>query len=146
MERRNFRPDDFRVFHPGGKLGAQMVTVEQLMHKGDALPIVGAASNMQDVLLTMTSKGFGITAVCNSSRLIGVVTDGDLRRHMNNLMEKRAGEIATKNPITVTKGQLAVEALNIMNTRKVNALLVIDHNFVVVGVLHIHDLLRAGIV
>jgi len=145
MERRNFRPDDFRVIHPGGKLGAQMATVGQLMHTGDEVPIVAHDMPMQDVLITMTSKGFGTAAVCQDGRLMGVVSDGDLRRHMHHLMQKTAGEIATINPITVTKKQFAAEALNIMNTRKISVLVVVDDAHHPVGVIHIHDLLRAGV-
>jgi len=145
MERRNFRPDDFRVFHPGGKLGAQMATVGQLMHTGDEVPIVAHDMPMQDVLITMTSKGFGTAAVCQDGRLMGVVSDGDLRRHMHHLMQKTAGEIATINPITVRKKQFAAEALNIMNTRKISVLVVIDDTHHPIGVIHIHDLLRAGV-
>ena len=145
MERRNFRPDDFRVFHPGGKLGAQMATVGQLMHTGDEVPIVAHDMPMQDVLITMTSKGFGTAAVCQDGRLMGVVSDGDVRRHMHHWMQTTAGEIATINPITVTKKQFAAEALNIMNTRKISVLVVVDDTHHPVGVIHIHDLLRAGV-
>lgn len=145
MERRNFRPDDFRVFHPGGKLGAQMATVAQLMHSGDALPVVDANMPMQDALITMTAKGFGIAAVCRDGQLTGVISDGDLRRHMHHLMDKQAGDIASQNPVTVTADQFAAEALNIMNTRKISVLMVVDAENVPIGILHIHDLLRAGV-
>lgn len=145
MERRNFRPDDFRVFHPGGKLGAQIATVSDLMHKGCEIPIVPYDCAMPDLLLTMTSKGFGIAAVCDKGRLTGVVSDGDLRRNMVDLMEKNAGAIATMDPITVTKDQFAAEALNIMSTHNISALVVVDGDHVPVGVIHIHDLLRAGV-
>ena len=145
MERRNFRPDDFRVFHPGGKLGAQMATVAQLMHSGDELPVVDANMPMQDALITMTAKGFGIAAVCRDGRLTGVISDGDLRRHMHHLMEKQAGDIASENPVTVSADQFAAEALNIMNTRKISVLMVVDAENMPIGILHIHDLLRAGI-
>ena len=145
MERRNFRPDDFRVFHPGGKLGAQMATVAQLMHSGDALPVVDAHVPMQDALITMTAKGFGIAAVCGDGQLTGVISDGDLRRHMHHLMDKQAGDIASQNPVTVTADQFAAEALNIMNTRKISVLMVVDAENVPIGILHIHDLLRAGV-
>jgi len=145
MERRNFRPDDFRVFHPGGKLGAQMATVAQLMHSGDALPVVDANMPMQDALITMTAKGFGIAAVCRDGRLTGVISDGDLRRHMHHLMEKQAGDIASENPVTVSADQFAAEALNIMNTRKISVLMVVDAENMPIGILHIHDLLRAGV-
>jgi len=145
MERRNFRPDDFRVFHPGGKLGAQMATVAQLMHSGDELPVVDANMPMQDALITMTAKGFGIAAVCRDGRLTGVISDGDLRRHMHHLMEKQAGDIASENPVTVSADQFAAESLNIMNTRKISVLMVVDAENIPIGILHIHDLLRAGV-
>ena len=145
MERRNFRPDDFRVFHPGGKLGAQMATVAQLMHSGDALPVVDANMPMQEALITMTSKGFGIAAVCRDGMLTGVISDGDLRRHMHHLMDKQAGDIASESPVTVTAEQFAPEALNIMNTGKISVLEVVDAAGMPTGILHIHDLLRAGV-
>lgn len=145
MQRRNFRPDDFRVFHPGGKLGAQMATVGQLMHGVDAAPVVDAALSMQETIISMTAKGFGIAAVCRDGRLMGVISDGDLRRHMHHLMQKTAGEIASQNPVTVTQDQFAAEALNIMNTQKISVLIVIDKDGAPIGILHIHDLLRAGV-
>lgn len=145
MEQRDFQPADFKVFHPGGKLGAQMTTVAQLMHCGDALPFVDHATPMQDALITMTSKGFGVAVVMNKDVLMGIITDGDLRRHMDKLMNVTAGEISGKNPITVTPKMLAAEALNIMNVKKISVLLVVSDDHVPVGILHIHDLLRAGV-
>lgn len=145
MERRDFQPKDFKVFHPGGKLGAQMATVAQLMHYGDALPIVDYATPMQDVLITMTSKGFGIAVVFKEGALLGVITDGDLRRHMDTLMQATAGEIVGQNPVMVTPSMFAAEALNIMNMTKISVLLVVDDSNMPIGVLHIHDLLRAGV-
>ncbi|NCW61666.1 MAG: KpsF/GutQ family sugar-phosphate isomerase, partial [Rhodobacteraceae bacterium] len=146
MERRDFQPEDFKVFHPGGKLGAQMATVAQLMHHGDALPIVDHKTPMQDALITMTSKGFGIAVVIQEGALLGVITDGDLRRHMDTLMQATAGDIAGQNPVTVTPDMFAAEALNIMNTKKISVLLAVDQNNMPIGILHIHDLLRAGVV
>jgi arabinose-5-phosphate isomerase len=145
MERRDFQPEDFKVFHPGGKLGAQMATVAQLMHHGDALPIVDHKTPMQDALITMTSKGFGIAVVIQEGALLGVITDGDLRRHMDTLMQATAGDIAGQNPVTVTPDMFAAEALNIMNTKKISVLLAVDQNNMPIGILHIHDLLRAGV-
>lgn len=146
MERRNFRPEDFKVFHPGGKLGAQMATVGQLMHSGDTLPTVDAAIPMQDALITMTSKGFGIAVVTEGEHLIGVITDGDLRRHMDKLMSATAGAIAERDPITVTPTMLAAKALNIMNSKEISVLLVLDSDERPIGIIHVHDLLRAGVV
>ena len=145
MKQRDFQPEDFKVFHPGGKLGAQMATVAQLMHRGDALPIVDHTTSMQDALITMTSQGFGIAVVIQDDALLGVVTDGDLRRHMGTLMQSTAGEIAGQNPVTVSPDMLAAEALNIMNTKKINVLLSVDEHNMPIGILHIHDLLRAGV-
>ena len=145
MEQRNFKAENFEIFHPGGKLGAQLTTVKQLMHIGDQLPLVDGNLPMPETLLEMTSKGFGVAAVIENSVLTGIISDGDLRRHMAVLMEKKAKDIASPNPITVVKDQFAMEALHIMNTNKINALIVCDeHNFPV-GILHIHDLLRAGV-
>jgi arabinose-5-phosphate isomerase len=145
MHRRGFRREDFQVFHPGGKLGAQLVRVEALMHSGDAIPKVAPSTAMGDVLLEMTSKGFGMAAVMEGDKLLGVVTDGDLRRNLVGLMERDAAEIATRSPKTVPCEMLASEALHIMNTTQISALFVLDAQETVVGVLHIHDLLRAGV-
>lgn len=143
MEQRGFVAEDFRVFHPGGKLGAQLATVAQLMHQD--LPLVSADTAMQDCLLTMTSKGFGIAAVVEDGRLSGVISDGDLRRNMAQLMRVNAGDIASKDPITIAPDELAVSALATMNARKISVLMVVDGAGAPVGILHIHDLLRAGV-
>lgn len=145
MEQRGFRPDQFRVFHPGGKLGAQLATTAQLMHGGDALPLVGPDTCMDEVLLTMTSKGFGVAGVIEEGCLTGIVSDGDLRRNMSRLMQSRAGEVATRSPVCVTPETMAVEALAIMNQRKISVLFVLDETRRPLGILHIHDLLRAGV-
>ena len=145
MESRQFLPEDFRVFHPGGKLGAQMATVGQLMHKGEAMPLVEAGASMSETLLVMTSKGFGIAGVVAEGRLVGVISDGDLRRKMDGLMSHRAGEVANPKPITVSADLLAAQALARMNASKIGALVVVDAEQAPIGVLHIHDLLRAGV-
>lgn len=145
MELRGFKSEDFQVFHPGGKLGAQLSRVADLMHGGDELPLVPADMDMGDALLTMTSKGFGIAAVIENGCLVGVVSDGDLRRNMGRLMEMKAGEMASRNPVTVTPDVFAAEALAILNERKIGALMVVDEGNHPVGVLHIHDVLRAGV-
>jgi len=142
LRRRRFRAEDFSVFHPGGKLGAQMARVEALMHAD--VPAVAADTPMSDVLLTMTSGGFGIAAVTEAGRLAGVVTDGDLRRNMDGLLARNAGEVATADPVTVPPDMLAAQALAVMNDRKISALIVCDEGRPV-GVLHVHDLLRAGV-
>lgn len=146
MEARGFAREDFRQLHPGGKLGAQLAQVAQLMHPVSALPQVDAAAPMSETLIAMTSGGFGIAAVVETSgRLAGVVTDGDLRRHMDRLMECSAGQIATRDPVTVNPETLAVDALALMNDRKITVVVVTGEALQPVGVLHIHDLLRAGV-
>ncbi|THD76950.1 KpsF/GutQ family sugar-phosphate isomerase [Thalassobius vesicularis] len=144
MEQRNFQPDQFRTFHPGGKLGAQLSTVAQLMHKADALPLVDFDTPMEEALLEMTSKGFGTTGVVQDGKLAGVVSDGDLRRNMARLMGSTAGQVATLNPVSVPPSLLAAQALALMNSRKITTLFVVE-NGAPVGILHLHDLLRAGV-
>ncbi|MCO4778232.1 MAG: KpsF/GutQ family sugar-phosphate isomerase [Lentibacter algarum] len=145
MEQRGFGSEDFLKNHPGGKLGAQLSRVADLMHKGEKVPTVEADTPMSDVLLSMTSKGFGITGVLKGGILIGVISDGDLRRHMGNLMEKIAGEIATLDPVTITPELFAAQALALLNEKKISALMVVDEAKRPVGIVHIHDLLRAGV-
>jgi arabinose-5-phosphate isomerase len=144
MRRRGFAAEDFGVLHPGGKLGAQMARVEALMH-ADRLPLVEAEAPMDEVLLVMTERGFGIAGVVEGGRLAGVITDGDLRRNMAGLMDRRAGEVATRDPLTVPPDMLAARALAMLNERKLNVLIVTDAEGRPVGVLHVHDLLRAGV-
>jgi len=146
MEQRNFLPEDFRVFHPGGNLGARMATVGQLMHSGEELPLVNGDTAMGETLLVMNAKGFGTAGVMQDGMLAGVISDGDLRRKMDKLMTHTAGEVASANPKTVPPGMLAEQALAIMNGRKITALFVLDDDGKPVGILHIHDLLRTGIV
>jgi arabinose-5-phosphate isomerase len=146
MEARGFSTDEFHTFHPGGKLGSQLSRVADLMHGKSELPTVPAGEPMSEVLLTMTSKGFGVALVVDADgQLIGAVTDGDLRRNMEVLMGKTAGEIASPRPISVTEDMLAAQALALLNERKITTLPVTDEAGKPVGILHIHDLLRAGI-
>jgi arabinose-5-phosphate isomerase len=146
MEARGFAREDFREFHPGGKLGAQLSRVGQLMHDRKAVPVVAPETPMSETLLVMTAGGFGIAAVENTEgRLAGIVTDGDLRRHMDSLMDNTAGDVATADPVTIGPDTLAADALAVMNDRKITVLLVVDAADRPVGVLHIHDLLRAGV-
>jgi len=146
MEHRDFTPANFRDFHPGGKLGARLSKVGDLMHSGDALPLVSKATTMGDVLLEISQKGFGVVGVVDDeNRLQGIITDGDLRRHMEGLLELNASAVQTSGPTTVEAGALAEEALGIMNARKITCLFVTDTNGKVEGLLHIHDCLRAGL-
>ncbi|TFL18417.1 KpsF/GutQ family sugar-phosphate isomerase [Jannaschia formosa] len=142
LRRRGFRAEDFGVFHPGGKLGAQMARVSKLMHAD--LPAVAADTPMSEVLLAMTSAGLGLAVVVEDGCLAGVITDGDLRRNMEGLMDKRAADVATKRPLTVPPDMLAAKALAILNERKINVTVVCDGPRPV-GILHLHDLLRAGV-
>jgi len=145
MHRRGFKRQDFQIFHPGGKLGAQLMKVDALMHIGEAVPLVAPETAMGETLLTMTSKGFGIAGVVENNRLTGAITDGDLRRNLEALMSYNAGEVATGQPKTVLTSSLASEALKIMNDAKISALFVVDEDGTVAGILHIHDCLRAGV-
>lgn len=145
MEARGFDRAGFLAFHPGGKLGAQLMTVGALMHTGPGLPMVGPGTAMGETLVTMTSAGFGIAAVVEDARLIGVVTDGDLRRNLEGLMSRTAGEIATRDPVTIQPDALASEALGLMNRTRIGALMVTDADGRLAGLIHIHDCLRAGV-
>ena len=144
MEHREFTPEHFRTFHPGGKLGARLAKVGDLMHED--MPLVTEDAAMADVLLVMSQKGFGVTGVTDSGgRLRGIVTDGDLRRHMDGLLTHRAAEVMTANPRTIEPGALAEAALAEMQSRKITCLFAVE-NDQPRGILHIHDCLRAGIV
>ncbi|MFY0659522.1 MAG: KpsF/GutQ family sugar-phosphate isomerase [Shimia sp.] len=148
MEHRKFTPENFREFHPGGKLGAQLSRVRDLMHVGEALPLINAHTPMSDALLEISQKGFGVVGVTNDTgALLGIVTDGDLRRHMDGLLDRTAVEVMTADPQTIAPGALAEEAVAIMNHRKITCLFVIDPNGAGTpeGLLHIHDCLRAGL-
>jgi arabinose-5-phosphate isomerase len=148
MECRQFTPDNYRDFHPGGNLGAKLARVKDLMHKGHAMPLVGATAPMPEVLLTITQKGFGVAGVLDDSdRLVGIITDGDLRRHMNGLLDLLAHQVMTANPRTITPSTLASHALGEMNDRRITTLFAVDPdgNGAPEGILHIHDCLRAGI-
>lgn len=152
MERRGFEAGHFRTFHPGGRLGARLARVEQLMRgpgpvgEGtEGLPLVGIDTPMADTLLVMTAAGYGVAGVVQDGRLTGIITDGDLRRNMVGLMDRVAGEVATRAPLTAPPAMLAVEAVALMNARKITQLFVVDADGAPLGILHIHDCLRAGV-
>jgi arabinose-5-phosphate isomerase len=145
LSARGFTAHDFGVLHPGGKLGAALKTAAELMHRGEELPLVTPDTPMQETLLVMTARRFGVAGVVDGEgRLAGVVSDGDLRRHMDGLLGHTAGEVMTHGPITVSPRTLAAEALRIMNERRVTVLFVVDEGGAPAGLLHVHDLLRAG--
>ena len=147
MEHRQFTPEHFRTFHPGGKLGARLSKVADLMHRD--LPLVSETTPMGDALLVISQKGFGVVGVTDrSGALVGIVTDGDLRRHMDGLLSFTAAAVMTHAPRTIDPGALAEKAVAVMNERKITCLFVVapDAAGVPSGILHIHDCLRAGVV
>ncbi|MFL5333879.1 MAG: SIS domain-containing protein [Geminicoccaceae bacterium] len=147
LERRGFSARDFAIFHPGGKLGSQLLRVEQLMHKGEDLPLIGPDASLADAVLEMTRKRLGCVGVVADGRLAGIITDGDLRRHMApDILARTASEIMTPDPRTIGPRALAVEGVAAMNgpPRPVNVLFVIDGDRPI-GALHLHDCLKAGI-
>ena len=146
MEVKGFTADDYRNFHPGGKLGKTLLRVRDIMRKESNMPLVAAKDPMAQVLVVMTQKSLGCAGVVNvAGSLVGIITDGDLRRHIeNNFLAHTAEQIMSQNPTTVTPSILAAEALKILNEKTRTQLFVVDEGKPV-GVLHIHDLLRAGI-
>jgi arabinose-5-phosphate isomerase len=146
LEAKGFTAHDFRVFHPGGSLGASLKFVADVMHTGDRLPLVGEGAPMSTALVTMTQKSLGCLGVLDAKgKLVGVITDGDLRRHMgDSLLGRRTGDIMTRKPKVVAPGMLASAALEVLNTSRITALFVVDKGKPV-GVVHVHDLLRAGV-
>lgn len=147
MDRSGFSSADFKMFHPGGKLGAQLMAVRDLMHSGDALPVVDARTLMADAVVIMTEKRFGCVGVTGTDgALTGIVTDGDLRRHMSRgLLERPVHDVMTRDPKTVPPGMLAAEAIKLMNASKITSLFVVD-GMQPIGIVHVHDLLRMGVV
>lgn len=146
MEHRQFTPEHFRMFHPGGKLGAKLLKVRDLMHA--ELPLIGAGAPMGDALLEISRKGFGVVGVTDAAGLLaGIITDGDLRRHMDGLLALTAGQVMTRNPRTIGPDALAEQAVGLMNDRKITCLFVVDPAGTgkALGILHIHDCLRAGV-
>ena len=148
LESRGFSAADFRAVHPGGRLGASLRHVREVMHVGAELPLTGPAAPMAEAILTMSAKSFGCVGVVDDGgRLVGVVTDGDLRRHMGpELMSRLAGEVMTKAPKTVRPETLVGEALALMNraTHPFTVLFVVSEGRPV-GIVHMHDLLRVGV-
>jgi arabinose-5-phosphate isomerase len=146
LESRGFTASDFRDLHPGGRLGALLKFTRDLMHGGDAMPLRPIGTKMSDAVLEMSAKGFGCVGITDGAgRLIGIITDGDLRRHMRpDLLDARVEEVMTKGPTTIRPDQLASEALEILNSLKRTVLFVVEGERAI-GVVHMHDLLRAGV-
>lgn len=147
LERNNFSPADFKTFHPGGKLGQKLAKVADLMHPFESLPLVHRSTPMGETLLVMTNKTFGCVGVLeDDGRLAGIITDGDLRRHLDpGLFARTAQELMTANPKTTRPNALAAEAVHQMNARSITSLFVVDEAGKPVGIVHVHDCLRAGV-
>ena len=143
-ERRGFKEEDFANLHPGGKLGKRLARVESLMHTGEALPCVAPPTKMPDVIYEMSRKKLGVTAVVDNQRLVGIISDGDLRRLLEkrgkDVMDLTAAEAMTRDPKTITKDQFAATALALMEEKKITSLVVVDENRRVEGIVHLHDL------
>ena len=146
LEHQGFTAHQFKVFHPGGSLGANLKFVADLMHTGERLPLIGEGTPMSAALVTMTQKSFGCLGVVDGKgKLVGVITDGDLRRHMGaELLTARTGDIMTRKPKSVAPDMLASAALEVLNSSRITSLFVVDKGKPV-GIVHIHDLLRAGV-
>ena len=150
MERKGFTREHYRVFHPGGRLGKQLIKVKDLMHDGAEMPLVASGTPMREALITMAGRSFGCIGVIaekgrNRGRLVGIVTDGDLRRHIEgDLLAQKVDAVMTKSPITIGPNILAVEALREMNRRRITAFFVVEAGRPV-GIVHMHDCVRAGI-
>lgn len=154
LAERKFTPEDFALFHPGGALGRKLLlTVENVMHSGEENPVITADKTAKEALFVITAKGLGATAVVdNSGRLVGILTDGDIRRgleHGYDFLEQPVANLMTKTPRTITKNKLAAQALNIMeknHPRPITVLPVVDSDFNAIGMIHLTDLLRQGVV
>ena len=148
--RKGFKPENFADLHPGGRLGRRLMRVEALMQSGDAVPRVSESTLMPDVIHEMTSKRLGMTCVADDrDRLLGIVTDGDLRRHMAtrpNLLSLKAADVMTRHPVTVNGSTLAAQAIHIMEERKITSLVVVGTDGAIEGVVHLHDLWRTEMI
>lgn len=151
LDKKGFSKEDFAIFHPGGSLGKSLLlTVNDLMHKGDTIPIVREDAILKDVIYEISSKKMGVTAVVDGKMVLkGIVTDGDLRRLLEkrrDIFEIKASEIMSKNPKTIDKDELAAKALQIMEQYSITSLLIVDGKNSPTGIVHLHDLLKAGVV
>jgi arabinose-5-phosphate isomerase len=144
LVRKGFSEEHFASLHPGGRLGRRLMRVEHVMHAGDDVPRVGTDTPMKDVVHEMSSKRLGMTCVADAGgRLVGVITDGDLRRHWDaRIRDATAGEVMTPRPVTIRKSMLAVEALKLMEDRKITSVIVVDDGDLLEGVVQVHDLWR----
>jgi arabinose-5-phosphate isomerase len=146
LERKGFSADDFRQLHPGGKLGQKLLRVADLMHVGKELPLIGEAAGMQEAILTITAKTYGCVGVMNpAGDLVGIITDGDLRRHMgDDLLHRLVAEVMTAKPRTIRPSALAAEALHVMNEKSITSLFVVEDTKPI-GIVRLHDCLKVGV-
>ncbi len=146
LESRGFKADQFKVFHPGGKLGAMLKTASDLMHRSDELPVVAAGTPLIEAVKAMTGKGFGVLGVLSlDGKLAGIVTDGDLRRYLaSGVTARTIDEVMTRSPLTASPETLAAAVLRTMNERKITQMFVVEDGRAV-GIVHMHDLLKAGV-
>ena len=147
LEARGFTPEDFAMSHPGGSLGKALIRVGDLMHTGEDMPLVGEDASMQQVVLTMATRRFGCVGITDKKgALAGIITDGDLARHMDrDLLDRKPLDVMTRNPKVIAADRLAAEALALMNEKKITQLFVLDTSRHPQGILHMHDCLRAGV-
>jgi arabinose-5-phosphate isomerase len=151
LEKRGFTVEDFAVLHPGGRIGKKFLRVEELMHTGEQIPRVRPETPMKDVLFEMTCKRLGMTTVVDGDdRLLGVISDGDLRRQMERhgytMLDRTAAECMTPSPVLIGRRELATRALDVMEARKITSLLVVDDGGRIEGVLHLHDLWKTEMI
>ena len=145
FERRGFSQEDFRALHPGGQLGLRLIPVRDIMHKGKDLPLVALEADMTEAIIEMSGKRFGCVGVVDPERLVGIITDGDLRRHIReDIFAMTAADVMTGNPKTADEDALAAQVFGMMNDNKITNVFVVRSG-VPVGIIHIHDILRAGI-
>jgi arabinose-5-phosphate isomerase len=145
MRVRGFSRDGIQALHPGGTIGQRLLPVSTVMHAGDRMPLVSPSAQMRDVIVTMTSLSFGVAGVIDDrGRLIGIITDGDLRRHIDELMASTAGDVMTRGPVTISADRMAEDALALMNANRITSLFVVSpsDSRIPVGLVHVHDFLR----
>lgn len=147
LERRGFSAQDFKTFHPGGKLGSQLLLAQELAHCGEAVPLLCLGSPMSEAVIEMSAKGFGVVGIVNGTgTLVGVLTDGDLRRHMSeNLLRLKVDDVMSPNPRVISRDMLASAIMEVMQSQKITVVFLVDDVKRPTGILHVHDLLRAGV-
>ena len=147
LEEKKFNQEQYKIFHPGGKIGASLLNVADIMRTNRQIPLVQSTQNMQEVLLEMTSKHLGCAGVLENELLVGIITDGDLRRSFCvDFLQKTASQVMTKKPITIDENILAIKAVALMNEKSITSVFVVDNLQKPLGILHLHDFLKAGII